>query len=171
MLEQKLAFHVGDQVIHCTHGLGEIIQLDEKELFGHNDKYYVVKIRDLTVWVPISEMGERCLRPLTPAGDFERLFGILSSPGVPLSLDRLERKNQLMEQLKDGTLESVCRVVRDLAFHRRMKKTNENDVAVMARARSFLLDEWSVVLSIPIHQAENKLRDLLGGEDILAHKV
>jgi RNA polymerase-interacting CarD/CdnL/TRCF family regulator len=170
MYDQKMAFQVGDQVIHCAYGLGEIIQLDEKELFGRTSKYYVVKIRDLTIWVPMSEMGERCLRFLTPAEDFKKLFDILSSPGEPLSADRLERKNQLMEQLKDGTLESVCRVVRDLAFHKRMKKTNENDSAVLSRARSFLLDEWSVVLSVPIYEAENDLRELLGGDDVFAQK-
>jgi RNA polymerase-interacting CarD/CdnL/TRCF family regulator len=135
MMDEKLAFQVGDKVIHWAYGLGEIIQLDEKELFGHTSKYYVVKIRDMTIWVPITDMGERCLRFLTPAGDFKMLFGILASPGEPLSADRLERKNQLMEQLKDGRLESICRVVRDLAFHKRMKKVNENDSSVLARAR------------------------------------
>jgi RNA polymerase-interacting CarD/CdnL/TRCF family regulator len=164
MSEQKMAFQVGDQVIHWAYGLGEIIKLDEKELFGCTSRYYVVKIRDMTIWVPINEKGERCLRSLTPAEEFEKLFGILSSPGEPLSVDRLERKNQLMEQLKDGTLESVCRVVRDLAFHKKMKKTNENDGVVLARAKSFLLDEWSVVLAVPIYQAEHELSKLLGGD-------
>jgi RNA polymerase-interacting CarD/CdnL/TRCF family regulator len=170
MIEQKMTFQVGDQVFHWAYGLGEIIQLDEKELFGRTSKYYVVKIRDMTIWVPIDEMGERCLRSLTPARDFHRLFRILSSPGEPLSTDRLERKNQLTEQLKDGTLESICRVVRDLAFHKRMKKTNENDSVVLTRARNFLLDEWSVVLSVPVYQAESELRELLGGEEVFAAK-
>jgi RNA polymerase-interacting CarD/CdnL/TRCF family regulator len=161
MSEQNMAFHVGDQVIHWVYGLGEIIQLDEKKLFGHNDKYYVVQIDDITLWVPINESGERCLRFLTPARDFQKLFKILASPGEPLSPDRFERKTQLTERLKDGTLESICRVVRDLAFHKRTKKINESDKSILTRTRSFLLTEWSIVLSVPFHQAESELRNLL----------
>lgn len=162
LYEQKMVFQVGDQVIHWSYGLGEIIQLDEKALFGHTSKYYVVKLNDITLWVPINESGESCLRYLTPARDFQKLFGILASPAEPLSNDRMERKNQLTEQLRDGTLESVCRVIRDLAFHKQGNKTNENDSSVMARAKRFLLDEWSVVLSVPIYQAESELNNLLG---------
>jgi RNA polymerase-interacting CarD/CdnL/TRCF family regulator len=63
--------------------------------------------------------------------------------------------------LKDGTLESICRVVRDLAFHKRTKKINESDKSILTRTRSFLLTEWSIVLSVPVHQAESELRNLL----------
>ena len=169
MLEQNVAFHVGDQVIHWAYGLGEIIQLDEKELFGRTGEYYVVQIRDLTLWVPINDTGIHCLRFLTPAGDFQKLFGILASPGEPLSADRLERKNQLTERLKDGTLESICGVVRDLVFHKRTKKMNENDSSTLSRARSLLLDEWSIVLSVTIQQADDELRELLGTGVSAAH--
>ncbi len=162
MFEQDMAFHVGDQVIHWVYGLGEIIQLDEKDLYGHTENYYVVKIRDITLWVPINETGESRLRFLTPAGDFQNLFGILAGPGEPLSIDRLERKNELADRLKDGTLESICRVVRDLALHKRTKKMNDNDNSILNHARNFLLNEWSAALSVPLQQAERELRNILG---------
>lgn len=162
MPEQELAFHVGDQVVHWVYGLGEIVQLDEKKLSGQPEKFYVVNIRDMTLWVPISERGERCLRSLTPAEDFKKLYKILASPGEPLSTDRLERRNQLAERLKDGTLESICRVIRDLALHKQLQKMNEYDNIIQNRAMSFLLDEWSTVLSVPIQQADHELQKLLG---------
>jgi RNA polymerase-interacting CarD/CdnL/TRCF family regulator len=161
MLEQDMSFQVGDQVIHWVYGLGEIIQLDEKVLSGHTDKYYVVQIRDLTLWVPLNETGEHCLRLPTPTRDFHKLFRLLASPGEPLSTDRYMRKTQLTDLLKDGTLESICRVVRDLVYHKRDNKLNENDNSVLERARSFLLNEWSVALSVPVQQAERELMNLL----------
>ena len=135
--------------------------MDEKRLSGRTLKYYMVKIRDLTIWVPVNEAGDNRLRYPTPSGDFEALFSILSSPAQPLSDDRLTRKAQLTDQLKDGTLESVCRAVRDLIFHSRIKKMNENDKAVMERAQNFLLSEWALSLSISVIQASQQLNDLL----------
>ena len=161
MSERDMSFQVGDRVIHWMYGLGEIIQLDEKVLSGHTSKYYVVQIRDLTLWVPLNETGEHCLRLPTPARDFKKLFRILASPGEPLSPDRFARKTQLTELLRDGTLKSMCRVVRDLVYYKRTKKINENDNSILAHARNFLLNEWSVALSVPVQQAEFELRDLL----------
>ncbi len=163
-LEQKMIFHVGDQVIHWSHGPGEIIQLDEKELSGHTSQYYVVKLRDMMLWVPVEET-EHCLRLPTPANDFPKLFQILACPGEPLSADRLERKTQLTDQMKDGTLESVCLVVRDLTFHKRVKKMNDYDNAILERATDLLLHEWSVALSVSLQQADRKLKELLGEEN------
>ena len=167
MSEQEMIFHVGDQVIHWVHGLGEIIELDEKVLSGHTGQYYVLQIRDLTLWVPINERGERGLRTLTPARDFQKLFGILASPGEPLSVNVLERKNQLSDRLKDGSLESICRVIRDLVFYRQTNKFNLSDKSILERARNSLLNEWSLVLSVPIQQADQELQELIG-EEVLA---
>ncbi|MGW8249569.1 MAG: CarD family transcriptional regulator [Anaerolineales bacterium] len=161
MSEQNLPFQVGDQVIHWVYGLGEIIQLDEKVLSGNPAIYYVVQIRDLTIWVPRDEAGVHCLRFPTPAKDFQKLFHLLSSPGESLATDRYLRRTQLMELLKDGTLESICRVIRDLVWYKRSNKINESDNSILARARNFLLTEWSAALSVPIQQAERELGNLL----------
>lgn len=169
MDKQDQAFQVGDQVAHRTYGPGAVIQLDEKRLSGHTDKYYVVETRELTLWVPCNEAGERCLRYLTPAGDFKDLFLVLSSPGKSLPPERYERKKYLIRRLQEGTLKSICRVIRDLASLKRLKKTNENDNVILNRAISFLLDEWSLVLSVPRSQAEDKLIELLSRETVFAY--
>jgi RNA polymerase-interacting CarD/CdnL/TRCF family regulator len=120
-----------------------------------------VQIRDLTLWVPLNGTGEHCLRFPTPARDFQKLFRILASPGEPLSPDRFERKTQLLELLRDRTLESICRLIRDLVYHKRIKKLNDNDNSILAHARELLLNEWSMALSVPVQQAEGELMSLL----------
>lgn len=161
MLEQNSSFQVGDEVIHWVYGLGEIIRIEEKVLFGVTDQYYVVQTSDLTLWVPLNETGERYLRLPTPESDFQNLFRLLASPGEPLSKERFVRKTQLTALLKGRTLELTCRVVRDLVCHKRANRLNENDNTILKRARNFLLNEWSATLSVPIYQAESELRSLL----------
>jgi len=156
-----MSFQVGDQVVHWQYGTGEVIKVEEKELFGELNHYYVVQTRDLTIWVPMDGEGSSCLRPPTPEQDFENLFDILSSEGSPLSPDRFERKTQLVEGLKDGSLESVCKVIRDLMTHNQTSKMNDHDHLMLERARKFLLNEWSISLSIPFEQAAYELDELL----------
>lgn len=157
-----MEYGVGDKVVHWAYGPGEIVQLDEKVLSGRSASYYVVQIDDMTIWVPHNTSSPSSLRPPTPASEFERLFAILSSPGNPLSSDRLERKTQLMDMMRAGTLESICRVIRDLASFRQTKKLNDNDSLILERAQKFLLSEWELSLSVPVNQAEHALNQLLG---------
>jgi RNA polymerase-interacting CarD/CdnL/TRCF family regulator len=154
-------FQVGDQVVHWTYGPGEVIQLDEKALSGQTETYYVIQIRDMTLYVPINDQSPNSLRLPTPSAEFESLFTILKSPEEPLSGDRWERKNQLMEQMRDGRLESICRVIRDLVAFRRAKKLNDYDAAILERAQNFLLNEWQISMGIPRGQAERELQLLL----------
>lgn len=156
-----MVFEVGDKVVHRSYGSGEIVQLDRKELSGHSALYYVVKIRDLTLWVPAIDNEVGNLRPPTPAADFQHLFAILTGPGEPLPDDRLDRKQIISDMMKEGSLESICRVICNLNLQQRTKKLNENDIQVMSRARQFLLSEWQLAFSVSPQQAERELDELL----------
>jgi len=157
-----MVFQVGDKVIHKRYGLGEVIELDEKELSGKQTHCYVVRIRDLTMWVPADDSPRSSLRLPTPTNEFDKLCAILRSPGEPLSNDRFERKTQLYEDMKDGTLEGFCRVIRNLTLLGTSKKLNVDDRTVFERALSFLVNEWMLSFSVSQAQAEREINQLLG---------
>jgi len=154
-------FHEGDPVMHWTYGFGKVIRLEERALSGQNALYYAVQIGDLTVWVPADDMLETRLRPPTSKAGFKELRAILSEPGEPLPDDRQDRKTWLLELLKDGRAESLCRVIRDLSAYRQVRSLNENDQALMRRAQNALLGEWGFALSVTPAQAELELHRLL----------
>ena len=156
-----MEFHVGDPVMHWTYGLGNIIGLEERSISGEKNLYYKVGIKDLTLWVPADgQVGNR-LRPPTSAAGFKNLFSILAGSGEPLPDDRHERKLQLVEWLKDGRAESLCRVIRDLSTYQQVRPLNETDQNLMKRARNALLGEWGFVLSVSVMDAETELRRIL----------
>jgi RNA polymerase-interacting CarD/CdnL/TRCF family regulator len=156
-----MEFHIGDKVVHKAYGVGEILQYDEKTLYGRVETYYVVQIKDLTIWVPVNGNGDGSLRPTTPASEFEQLFKILSKSGEALSDDRLERRTELIDRLRRGTLESMCRIIRDLMYLRRVKKLNDHDSSVLARAQNLLVEEWELALAVPHAEAERELMRIL----------
>src|SRR4030043_320555 len=122
-----MAFHIGEKVIHCTFGLGEITQIEEKIINGQPTNCYVVKINDMTIWIPIDDQGQNSLRLPTPPKEFLKVIPILSSPTEKLQDDRVLRKSQLMEQLRDGQLASICRIVRDLTLFQHNTKLNDKE--------------------------------------------
>jgi RNA polymerase-interacting CarD/CdnL/TRCF family regulator len=156
-------FHPGDMVMHWTYGIGQIVNLEERDLAGSKTIYYVVQVRDMTVWVPAdNKVGSR-LRPPTPKPQFQRLLAILSSPSEPLPENRLERKTHLLELLKDGRPESLCQAIRDLSAYQKqqIRPMYDNDQMILKQSRNTLLGEWAFVLSITPAQAEHELYRLL----------
>jgi RNA polymerase-interacting CarD/CdnL/TRCF family regulator len=154
-------FNVGDQVVHCAYGPGEIIQLDEKVISGRKGSYYIVQVNNLKLWVPAGEEGSGNLRGVTPKNQFKQYLQILENPGEDLPDDRLVRKTILLERLRDGKLDSICCVIRDLTKLSHQKKMSEYDSSIMLRAKSFLLAEWELVFSVSAQQASFELEQLL----------
>jgi RNA polymerase-interacting CarD/CdnL/TRCF family regulator len=161
--EVLMNFHKGDTVMHWTYGIGQIVNLEERALAGSKTIYYVVQVRDMTVWVPADGKVMSRLRSPTSKSRFQRLLAVLSSPSKPLPEDRLERKTRLLELLHDGRPESLCQVLRDLSAYQKQqtRPMNDNDQMILKQSRNTLLGEWAFVLSIPHAQAEHELHRLL----------
>lgn len=154
-------FHVGDKVIHWTLGPGEIVGLEERSLSGEKMLYYLVGIRDLTVFVPADGKSKCRLRFPSKPDEFRKLLKMLSEPGVELSENRFERKAYLQKSLSDGTAESLCGVIRDLTFLARTKHLNDDDKNTLERSSSLLKSEMALSLNIPPEQAETEVNQLL----------
>jgi RNA polymerase-interacting CarD/CdnL/TRCF family regulator len=86
---------------------------------------------------------------------------ILSSPTEDLLEDRVERKKQLSDQLKDGQLSSICRVVRDLKSYQHKSKLNDQERSILERAVNSLLTEWTFSLGTTQIQAHQAMESML----------
>lgn len=156
-----MVFQVGDEVIHATHGLGKIVEIEEKIIHEQATNCYVVRTPDLTIWIPIEQELQTSLRVPTPPDEFKKLFKVLSGPGETLPEDRVARKNLLISRLREGKLASVCKVVRDLTFFMRAAKLNDQEKSILERATKSLLTEWTHSLDVPLHQAQQSMEKLL----------
>jgi CarD family transcriptional regulator len=154
-------FHIGDKVIHCTHGLGEIVQIERKVIRDRPMDCYVVQISEMLIWIPVDDPQHQCLRRPAQPDEFIGLSAILAGPGEPLQEDRLLRKDQLMARMRDGQLTSICQVVRDLTQFKRSKKLNDQETSILERATNSLLTEWALSLGMSQNQAQLAMMQLL----------
>lgn len=160
----KNSFRRGDTVMHWTYGLGKVVRLEHRELLGQKTLYYAVQVGDMTVWVPADDhLPQRLRRPSSKA-QLRKLRLVLARQGVMLPQDRHERKTMLQEMLKDGRAESLCRVIRSLIAYGKNHPLNDNDQALLKRAQTALLAEWSHALSVTPAQAEVQLRRYIGSQ-------
>ena len=157
-----MGFCIGDKVFHCNFGLGEVTQIEQKVINGHLTSCYVIQLNDMIIWVPMDGTEQSSLRSPTHPDEFIKPLPILSSPNEILLEDRVLRKKQLTDQLKDGHLESICRVVRDLTSYGRNSKLNDQEKSILERAVRSLLTEWTFTLGTSQIQAHQAMERMLG---------
>ncbi len=168
-VDRNMDFHVGENVIHWMYGFGKVVRMEEKNLPGQARLYYVVQVRDLTIWVPADGEIMSRLRLPTSQEKFKKLFTILGGASETLPKDRYERKTQLLNELKDASAEANCRVIRDLSSHQQTYQLNDQDLLILKRVRDSLLGEWAFSMSVPLEQAELELHHLLEHQPRIAH--
>ena len=156
-----MGFQIGDKVIHCTFGFGEIVNIEDKPINGKVENCFVVQMSDMTIWVPVNEADQTSLRAPTPPNEFIGTVKILSGPTENLVEDRVLRKKQLSDRLKDGQLSSICRVVRDLSSYQRKSKLNDQERSILDRAVKSLLTEWTFSLGTTQLQAYQAMESML----------
>ncbi len=156
-----MKFQVGDTVMHWNYGLGQITGMEERTVTGASQLFYVLKIKDLSIWVPADKSAGDRMRAPTSARSFKKLLEVLGGSAEGLSDDRRERKAQLHTKMSAGTAESICHVLRDLTNRGLSRPLNDDDKATFERARSMLLAEWGYALKVPPARAERELLSIL----------
>jgi CarD family transcriptional regulator len=156
-----MEFQPGDWVVHCTHGVGQIKSVEDRSFGDRNIPYFMVQIGDLTIWVPADDNISKRLRFPVTQSEFHTLLNTLSSPPETLPIDRRQRTQHLLEVLKDGSAETLCKVIRDLSAIRKHRTWSEYDRDLMRRIQKTFTGEWSYIFSISPQDADIELQKLL----------
>jgi len=156
-----MKFKIGDRVVHCTYGLGQILAIEERTINEITCPYYMVKVADLTIWIPIDENLKSRLRQPNDAAGFKESISVLSEPAESLPSDYRQRNLQLHDMLKDGEVESYCKVIRDLSAYSQGRVSSDHDNVLMKHVQGILIGEWSFSLAITLDAAKLELNRLI----------
>jgi len=119
-------FHVGETVVHPEYGAGKILEIKELSSLGHEEKrYYSIQLigdPDTTVMVPLDREAEVGLRGPIPEAELRSVWRVLRAAPEKLPSDYKARCTVLEDKLREGGLEQIAEVVRDLAAWREMER-------------------------------------------------
>lgn len=139
-----MKFAIGDTVVHPQHGVGCILNVEEKQFVPKISRtYYVVSIIDATLWVPV-DLETSGLRRLSAMSDLDQCRQILQSAPRTLKSDR-GLLGSLSAQVRQGTLDAHCEVVRDLAAFSWHKSLFGPLADFQRLLMDVLCQEWAVV--------------------------
>ena len=148
----------GSWIVHQQHGVGQIIEIEEKKIGNEERKYFRVKTSSGVYWLPIKKIPDY-VRTVSSRYKFRKVLGLIRKPPQPLLKNYKERNRQISERLENATLETKGELIRDLHARRHTEGMNLSALneRQLADLRQQFLREMIVVLEIEMSAAEEKL--------------
>ena len=155
---------IGDRVVYPMHGAGIIESIEEQEIMGEVQSYYVLKIPfgNMRVLIPLEKAADVGLRCIIDAGEIctvEKVLG--DAPDLSDGGNWNRRFNANMAKLKSGNIIAVAEVVRNLTLSDRVKKISSGERRLLDKAKHISASELALASKRELAETEKWLQDLL----------
>lgn len=148
-------FNVGDNIVYPMHGAGVIDSIEEKDILGEKQSYYILKMPgEVKVMVPVSKAEEIGVRGVIDRSSAEKVFTILEENQTEMSGNWNKRYRDNMDKMKSGNIYEVADVVRNLSFKQKEKGLSTGEKKMLNNAKQILVSELVLAEHVPQEEIE-----------------
>ena len=135
-------FNVGDKIVYPMHGAGTIDSIEEKDILGQKQSYYILKMPgEVKVMIPTDKAEEVGVRNIINKESADKVFGILEKDETEMDKNWNKRYRDNMEKLKSGDIYEIADVVRNLSFKQKEKGLSTGEKKMLVNAKQILVSE------------------------------
>jgi CarD family transcriptional regulator len=156
-------FKVGDKAVYPAHGVAEVVAIEEKEISGFSQTFYVLKIleNDMKVMIPTSNVNTVGVREIISEEEADKVFDILQKKEKIVESTTWNRRyREYMEKIKTGSVFEVAKVLRDLYLLKNDKDLSFGERKMLDTARSLLVKEISIAKHMSEDEVEERMRHI-----------
>ena len=155
-------FNVGDYIVYPMHGAGTVDAIEEKNILGEKQSYYIIKMPgEVKVMVPTSKAEEVGVRGIIDKNSAQRVFKILEEDETEMAQNWNKRYRDNMDKMKSGDIYEIADVVRNLTFKQKEKGLSTGEKKMLLNARQILISELVLVESASQDEVENLVVKIL----------
>lgn len=153
-------FQIGDKVFYPMHGAGIINAIEEKEVLGKTQEYYVIHIpiSKMNVMIPSDRLQKSGIRPITDQDMMKEILNDFHHSETGDTLPWKERFNLNMEKMKTGEMHDSAEVVHNLLLRSKEKTLNTSERHMLNQARKNLISEILLATNLTEDQATDLLK-------------
>lgn len=143
------------------HGAGIIEGIEEKEIQGQTQKYYVIRIpmNNMQVLMPMNNILNSRIRSVSDKLSLEVVLDIFHHGESDRSLSWKERYKINSDKVRSGKLIEGAEVVRDLTRIQNEKTLNSSEKQMLDNAKRILVGELGLIRGITEVQATDLLKN------------
>lgn len=158
-------YSVGDRIVYPMHGAGIIESIEEKEILGRKQSYYVVRIPigDMKVMIPTKNVKGIGIRDVISEQDADKVFSVLKSENCNANSNWNKRYRENLIKIKSGNIYEVADVVKSLMLREKEKGLSTGERKMLNSAKQILVSELVLaknMSAIEVEETINKFLDI-----------
>ena len=135
-------FNIGDKIVYPMHGAGTIDSIEEKDILGEKQSYYILRMPgEVKVMVPIAKAEEVGVRSIIDKSSADKVFNVLEQDETEMNKNWNKRYRDNMDKLKSGDIYEIADVVRNLSFKQKEKGLSTGEKKMLNNAKQILVSE------------------------------
>jgi CarD family transcriptional regulator len=158
-------FKVGDMAVYPAHGVGVIERIENREISGCQEDFYVMRILEtkMIIMIPSSNAANVGLRQIIDQDEVSKIFSILKKRDISVDGNQTwnRRYRDYMDKIKSGSVFEVAEVYRDLTTIKQDKELSFGERKMLDTARSLLVKEISLAKNMKEEDVERDIRSNL----------
>ncbi len=144
---RERVFKVGDKAVYPAQGVAEVISIEERDIAGARQRFYVLKILDTErrIMVPVSNARNVGLREVISEPQIKEIFEILREHNSQFDTQTWNRRYRgFMDKIKTGSIYDVAEVLRDLYWLKNDKTLSFGERRMLDTARNLIVKEIAI---------------------------
>ena len=156
-MEVDYLFQIGDNIVYPMHGAGIIKAIEEKEISGEKQQYYVIKMSasNMEIMIPEGKILSSNIRPVTDITALIHIIDIFQHGESDRLLTWKQRYKLNTDKIKTGKMQEGAEVVRDLMRIQKEKALNASEKKMLDNAHEFLISELGLIEGITENQIKS----------------
>ena len=162
-LTSRKEFEIGDKAVYPAHGVGEITAIENCEISGSSQTFYILRILDngMKIMIPTTNVQQVGLREVISAEKVEAVFNVLREKDLSVDTTTWNRRHrEYMEKIKTGSVFEVAEVLRDLYLLKNDKDLSFCELKLLDTAHGLLVKELAVARNCDEEEVENAFREI-----------
>jgi CarD family transcriptional regulator len=153
---------IGDKVVYPMHGAGVIEAVEEHEVLGQRQFYYILTMPygGMKVMIPMKNAESVGLREVIGEPEVPKVVDVLRNAPVQMNANWNRRFNVNLSKIKSGNIFEVAEVVRNLMLQDKVKKLSTGERRLLDTARQILVSELVLVCNKDLCSVEQWLDQL-----------
>lgn len=148
-------FNIGDKIVYPMHGAGTIDAIEEKNILGEKQNYYIIKMPgEVKVMVPTDKAEEVGVRNIIGKEEAAKVMSVLGENETEMSQNWNKRYRDNMDKMKSGDIYEVADVVRNLSFKQKEKGLSTGEKKMLNNAKQILVSELVLAEHAPQEEVE-----------------
>ena len=164
MDEDAQVYSKGDWVVHRYYGVGQVIGIEKKHINQKVIRFYKVRTKDSTFWLPVEDPINSRVDPLPSRKMVKRALNVLQRPAREMSKDTKERQQRIKSVQSEGSLLDITKLIRDLIARQSEARLNATESQALKRLSNRFLKAWSIRMGIEMDEAHRRLFHWISGD-------